>query len=358
MKVIRFFLCLLVCFSVLQAKAQVKDTFEKGFIVTNEGERIDGFIKSNDLAHLSATICFRATEMDKDCKLFDTTGIKSFGTVTGKHFDRLTIEINRNSEEITVFAKLIVQGETLLYKTEYKSTTLYIVVAKGKKYVLRNDEIIYGDPVMKRYNYAGVLNLATEGFSTGSGQKISFNENDFIKVVSGYNASKGYESTRIKSEEKNLHYTLVNAGGGFKTNKSEYFLQAMHRIYNPNLNRSTSLNVGLNYYYSRFTGTSNNYSSALRGSLLSVPIQLQQNIFNKNVRPYVFLGLCLSYINIVDDKNKSLIVNGFQHNYGVGLLYGVGIEADIYKRFMLKTEFRHEVVNHLILFGIGYNFSK
>jgi len=61
---------------------------------------------------------------------------------------------------------------------------------------------------------------------------------------------------------------------------------------------------------------------------------------------------------MVDDKKNSLIEDGLQMNYGLGILYGTGIELDINKRIMLKSEFRYQLFNHLILFGIGYKFSK
>ena len=185
----RFFLCLIVCFSFNIAKAQLKDTFEKGIIITNENVKMDGYIKTNDLSHLSTEISFKLTEEDVKYINYNTTQIKSFQTETGKIFDLLAIKINNNSKEIAVFASLILKGQTSLYKTIYKSTTFYIVVTKDENYVLQNDEIITGETNIKKYNYEGVLNIATEGFLVNNYQKIAFNELDFIKIISEFNTS-------------------------------------------------------------------------------------------------------------------------------------------------------------------------
>ena len=358
MKINRIFLCLIVCFSFHNAKAQLKDIFEKGTIITNENIKLDGYIKTNDLSHLSSEICFKSAEKDVKYINYNTTQLKSFRTETGKIFDLFSIKINNNSKEIAVFANLILKGQTSLYKTIYKSATFYIVVTKDENYVLQDDEIISGETSIKRYNFQGVLNIATEGFLLNNYQKIPFSEIDFIKIISEFNASKGYKSMKVTYDEKNIHYYFLNIGGGVKKDESEIFFQAIYRLYFPTISRNTSLNLGLNYFNYQFSKSAYGTTSLYKESLISVPFQLQQNILNKNIRPYLFTGLSLCYLMAVDDKNNSFIENGFQKNFGIGFSYGAGLEIDIYKKFILKSEFRNEIFNHLILFGIGYNFSK
>jgi len=359
MKIKRTILSLIICFSFIYAKAQLADTFEKGTITTNENVKIDGYIKADDLSNLTSKICFKLAETDVKYINYDTTQIKSFQTETGKTFDLLSFKINNNSAAIKIFANLILKGEISLYKTIYKSTTYYIIVAKDENYVLQNDELISGETEIRKYNYQGVINLATEGFSSKNNQEIPFKEIDFIKIISEYNASKEYESKEVTYDEKNIHYFILNIGGGLNKDESELFFQAMYRLYYPKISRSTSLNLGLNYFNYQFSELSNsNTTSDFKESLISIPFQIQQNILNKNIRPYIFMGLNFSYLKIVDDKNNSLIEGGFQRNFGIGTLYGAGIEIDLYKGIMLKSEIRQDLFTHLILFGIGYNFSK
>jgi len=244
----KIFLCLMVCFFCHYAKAQLSDSFEKGTIITCEGVKIDGYIKTNDLSHLSSEICFKLAEKDVKYIKYNTTQIQSFQTATGKIFDLLAMQINEDSMGIKVFANLILKGETSLYKTIFKSKIFYIVVREDKNYVLQDDELIFGETEIRKYNYQGVLNFATEGFLTKKYSKIAFKEKDFTKIISEYNTSKGYKSKEETYDEKNIHYTIVNIGGGGKKDESEFFLQAMYRLYYPKISRSTSLNFGLNYF--------------------------------------------------------------------------------------------------------------
>lgn len=313
MKIKRIFLSLIICFSFIYAKAQLADTFEKGTITTIENVKIDGYIKTGDLSDLSSKICFKLAETDAKYIKYDATQIKSFQTVTGKTFDVLAFRINHNSTEIKVFANLILKGEISLYKAVYKSTTFYIVVTEDENYVLQNDELILGETEIRKYNYQGVLNLATKGFSSKNYQKVPFEEIDFIKIISAYNASKGYESKEVTYDEKNIHYFILNIGGGLKMDESELFFQAMYRLYYPKISRSTSLNLGLNYFNYQFSDllVNNIQASDVKESLISIPLQFQQNILNKNIRPYIFMGLNLAYLKIVDDKDNSLLREGF-----------------------------------------------
>lgn len=359
MRINRLFLCLIACFLFYNAKAQLKDTFEKGIIITNENVKLDGFIKANDLSHLSSEICFKINVNDKNCVSYNTSQIKSFQTETGKSFELFTIKINNNSTEVSVFANLIVKGETSLYKSIWKSSIFYIVVTKDKSYVLQDDELISGETAIRKYYFQRVLNIATEGFMTNRYPNISFDEKVFIKIIREYNDSKGQESTELTYNEENVHYFIVELGGGLKKSESEFFFQTKYRLYYPKISRSTSLNIGLNYFNYSFSASSNNRNDIdYKQSLLSIPLQFQQNLLNKNVRPYLFAGLSLCYLDVKDDNNNSLIDSGLQNKFGIGLLYGTGIEIDLTSNIILKSELRNELFDHLLLFGIGYNFSR
>lgn len=222
---------------------------------------------------------------------------------------------------------------------------------------MQNDELISGETEIRKYNFRGVLNIATDGFSNTL-KNIEFKENNFIKVVSDYNTSKGSESKIVSYKEKRLNYVIVNVGGGFKKNENEFFFQGMYRIYYPKISRNTSLNIGLNYFNYQYLESYRNNSYKYTASLTSIPFQIQQNFLDKNFRPYIFGGLDFSYLKVVDNNNNSILYSGLQSNTGIGLLYGAGIELDIYKGLMAKCEIREEVYIHLLLFGLGYNFSK
>lgn len=266
----------------------------------------------------------------------------------------LEISLNNNTIDIKVFAYLILKGKASLYKGIYKSNVFYVISKDTTNYVLQNDVFIPGHTEVKRYNYKGILNLATENLPIKSNSDIGFRENDFIEIITKYNLSKGSEIKDFRQKEKATKFLIAYAGGGVGKDDSEYFFQLIHRLYYPRISKSTSLNIGVNYYNYQV----NDLNNASKISLISLPFQIQHNLSNKSFRPYLFTGINFSYLRKVDDDNNSLLEDGFQSNYGFGFLYGAGIEIDIYKGLMLKSEFRYETFAQLILFGIGYNFSK
>lgn len=357
MKKIKVLFYIAICFSINLSFSQLKDTFEKGSILLNNDTKIDGYIKIDELSKLSSEICFKLLKTDEKCENYNSSEIKSFNTENGKYFDVLTLKINNNKKEITVFANLILKGTTSLYKSVFDEKDFYIITRNNINYVLQNDELVSGETEIRQYKYRGILNIATEGQTSTMGS-FEFNENNFIKIVSEYNSSKGYESKIVTYNEKKINYIIVNIGGGLKKNETEFFLQAMYRIYYPKISRSTSLNIGLNYLNYQYSELYNNKSYKITQTLTTIPIQIQQNFLNKNFRPYLFAGFDLNHLKIVDYNNNSILKNGLQNNFGIGLLYGAGLELDIYKGLMVKCEYRNEIFTHLFLIGIGYNFSK
>ncbi len=357
MRTIKIVFFLFLLFSIQHSFAQLQESYEKGSVILNSGEQVEGFIKIEEQSKLSTEVCFKRIEADEDCTVYTSAEIKSFQTNSGKYFDLLTLQMDKNKRELRVFANLILKGEASLYKSTYKSNEFFVVRVNSQNYVLQKDLLVSGETEERKYNFRGVLNVATAGY-TNSSENIQYTENNFISVLTKYNASKGSESKLVAYKEKKINYILLNIGGGFGKSESEFFIQAMYRTYYPKISRSSSVSIGLNYYKYHYSELYNERSYQFTKTLTTIPVQVQQNIFNKRIRPYVFGGLNLSYLKIVDSERNSLLKDRLQNNFGIGLLYGAGIEMDIYKGLMLKSEYRNEIFQHLFLFGIGYNFSK
>ena len=355
------FLCLFAPFSL----AQLTANFEKGSIVQTNGQKLEGYIKTEALEALSKSICFK-TEVDKDnCSLFDTETIQSFQTENGKIFELITTKINKNTTEIKTFGNLIVSGKASLYKTVFDDEEMYIIKNEGVFYVLQNLKLVDGEVELRDYNYRGYLNIATEGF-TNNRTYIEFSESNFIKVINDYNASKGVESKQTAYLEKSIGYYIGFVGGGFVSNENEIFGQFYYRKFFPKISQNTSLNIGLSYYFYRYLDPIivkyipqiEMIDSYTNFQLVSVPLEVRQDLLNNKIRPNVFAGFNFSYASKTNNLSIYKNNDGFQNNFGIGLIYGVGIEADITKQIMIKAEYRKEIFDHLLLFGIGYNFSN
>ena len=340
------------------SSAQLKEIFEKGTITRKGGTKVNGFIRNDDLKYKLYKTCFKQSLSDDNCVVYDTNQLKSFKTEKGEVFDLMTLSINNKTIEVTLFAKKIVEGEVALYKAIYNSNVFYIISKNETKYILQKDLFISGQTEVKRYNYLGILNIATDNFPIKTNNTlIEYSENNFKEIINQYNKSLGFESKTIKLKEKATNFLILTAGTGFtEDNGSEYFFQLTNRIYYPNFSKNTSLNIGLNYYNLSFN---DRLEGDVNQSLISLPFQIQYNFINKNIRPFVFSGINISYNKRVDNDGNSLLDDkGFQKDFGFSFLFGGGIEIDLYKGLMIKSEYRYETFNHGILFGLAYNFSK
>lgn len=361
MKTLSFVTFLFLHFFFQLSFSQISENFEKGSYTLLSNEKVEGFIKTEDFKTYTQSICFKSSLSTENCEKIGMTKIKAFQTENGKYFELLTFKVDNGTAEISAFANLLVAGETMLYKSFYNSLEVYIIKNKnGQQFVLQKDKFNSGDLQVTKHYFERTLNMATEGFAAIHFKNISFREHQFVEVIMAYNASKGNESKELIYKEPKNRFVIFSAGLGTYQDDSELFIKALHRTYFPKISRSTSLNLGLSYYeyIERNDYQFNASKNKITTQLFSIPAQIQQNIMNKEFRPYVFIGLNFSYISQKNAFGRELIEKGFQDNYGIGYMYGVGVEVDIAKRFFAKAEYRQESFQHALLIGISYYFKR
>lgn len=340
---------------------QLVDTFEKGNVELLNGEKHEGLVKLDDKFDMSKQIIFKKTGSVSEV-LYTPMQIKKLTLNNGEIYVALNVKVNKNKTELALFGKQLIDGKASLYQGVYEGDDIFIIRNNDINYVLQNDKIKQTE--LAKFNYEGYLKLALEDIY-GTQKKINFNESEFVKLVLEYNKSKGIDSKIADYKTKPIHYYLGFLGMGIpnRMGDSEFFVQTMYRTYFPNFSKSTSLNMGLSYYNYKYSEEYYNiYGSKFlvdyKTSLFSLPIQVQQNILNKKTRPFFYLGINLSYVKSEDQFGNSQVSNGLQNNFGIGLLYGAGLEFDVYRRLIVKSELRNEIFGHLLLVGIGYNFAK
>ena len=332
--------------------AQLKEKFEKGRLITKDSITLEGYILAQDLSNMSHNVCFKQS-LERKCIDYSTNEVVSYQMDNGTTFHLLNLKINNNQTNYTVFSNLILKGGAVsLYKSTYKSDVFYIISKNGEYYVLQKDKLIFGDSKVTRYNFKGIINAATDGMALRDNLDIAFDESVFIDIISKYNATVQVESTDLRVGGDKEKFLMLNLNMGFDKTGVEFYGQFITRFYYPKISRNTSLNTGLGYsYYNR-----NEFNIIENVSILSVPLYIQHNILNKNIRPNVFVGASISYISVTDASGNSLVKEGLQQSFGLSLIYGVGIEVDVYKGIYLKGEYRNEFYLHPFLFGLGYIF--
>jgi hypothetical protein len=117
------------------------------------------------------------------------------------------------------------------------------------------------------------------------------------------------------------------------------------------------LNIGLNFYATKYSDLVRinfyDYKFEYTSLLLTLPVEVQHNLLNKTIRPFVSAGASFCYLNVKDQYGNSENPV-FKSNVGVRPVYSGGVEADISRNILIKAAFRREVFTHLVLVGIGY----
>ncbi len=352
---------------VTTADSQLNESFDKGKIVLKNGEQLNGFIKDEETPKLMFSVYFKSQASEKMYSLYDTAQLKSFTLNSGEIYELKHIYVNNNEDSITCFAKLLLRGKATLYKFYYKTEEMFVVDTRNKLFVLQDDKLDNTalEAELKHFFYLNNLTAAIQNFSSATANldKISYHEKDFINIIAEYNTTEGSKNEYFNFKAKPLNFIIASIGYNYTNSlNNEIGIQLMHRTYFPKLSRSTSLNIGLNYFKQNYSTTYKdiytNFVVPYTYHLFSIPVQLQENLLNGGIRHYLFLGANLSYVKRLNEKGQEDLPPGLNNKLGFAFLFGGGAEADLYKGLMFKLEFRFENYAHMALMGLAYNFSK
>lgn len=349
-------LILLYCFP---ANAQLQDEYLKGKITLQNNQQKEGYIKRESLEKMNCFIYFKETENQKDPVKYDTLSLTGFTMQTGEIFERIIFEPNPKLKNRYFFGSLLLRGKASVYETMYKEAQFYIISNDGINYPLQDDVLEVNATAITPHYFKNYLTKAIGDSFNSKISRMNFSEESILSIVSEYNKSQSSLSIPTLVKKSNVSFLILNVGIGKRSgNEKETYVQGIYRVYFPKYSKSTSINTGISYYKYRFSENYYGYIINYSRSLFSIPFQIQQNLLNKNIRPYFFAGFNICYIKETNDRNLETNDKGFQKDFGFGFLFGAGIEADIYKGLMAKIETRNEIYKHPISFGIGYNFSK
>jgi len=338
-------------FNCKTANAQLQDEYVKGKITLTNNQQKEGYIKRESLEKMNCFIYFKETENQKDPMKYDTLSITGFTMQTGEIFERIIFEPNPKLKNRSFFGSLLLRGKASVYEVVYNGAQLYIVSNEGTNYPLQDDVLEINATAITPHYFRNYLTKAIGDSFNAKISRMNFNEGSILQIVSEYNTSKSSFSIPTLVKKSNVSFLILNVGMGRGTgDKKETYVQGIYRVYFPKYSKSTSINTGISYFKYRLSESYNGKVTNYSPSLISIPLQVQQNLLNKNIRPYLFAGLNLCYLKDASAPNFYI--------YGIGLIYAAGIEADIYKGVMAKIEARYELYRHPLSIAIGYNFSK
>ncbi len=338
----------------------MKEEYLPGTIAMNSGETLFGFIKSENLDRANTTVNFKKLLSDKKSILLKDSLVSSVNFNNGETFVVLHIMPDSQQDSVSLFARLIVKGKASMYKTMYLKDEMYVIVRDGITYPLQPNTLESGEMEVTNHFYRFYLKSALQLDELVTMiDEVTYSRESFVKLVTEYNKRVSSENTLINIKYKPIHFTIIEMGGG-QSSKDNYeiYFRGLYRSYFPYISRSTSLNIGVQYYQYNYQEYNYFANANFSRKLFAIPIQLQQNLLNKWFRPYLSTGINLSYISDVNEAGLDYrnVSSGFQQNYGFNLIFSAGIEVDIIKGFMARAEYRFEDYTHPRLFGVGYHF--
>ena len=362
-KLIPSFTFILLFTTLSFVNAQLKEEYLPGTITMNSGETLSGFIKNENLDRANTTVNFKKLLSDKKSIKLKDSALSSVKYNNGETFEMLHIMPDGQQDSISLFARLIVKGKVSLYKTVYLKDEMYVIARDGMTYPLQPNTLESGELEVSNHFYKFYLKSALKLDELNTNiDEIPYSRESFIKLVAEYNKSVLSENSLITIKNKPIHFTIIEMGGGQSSkNNYEIYFRGLYRTYFPYISRSTSLNIGLQYYQYNYQDYNYFTNPNFIRKLFAIPIQLQQNLLNKSVRPYLSTGINLSYISDVNEtgvdyRDVGSRNKGFQQDYGFNLIFSAGIEVDIIKGFMARAEYRFEDYTHPLLIGVGYHF--
>lgn len=355
-----FFILLFFISSALKAQIRAEGTNAR--ITLNSGEELSGIIKDETLTKMNSGLKFKSST----AKEFVTYAIRDFRKLqfeSGETYEVLEASLLEDTTKRQLLGALILKGYVSVYETFYNDEEVYIAVKNGKTYWLQNDELIGFEKTVKRHSFKNVLfSIIQDGGISGDEVEVtSFSEKNILALITKYNTLKNSNSELFKHKTPNQTFIITSLNSTF-LNQDDIGRVAdiAYRLYSPRTSTSMCVNIGIQYVYRqkikyRFVDqTKLKYQPTY--SAFSIPIILQKNILSRRVRPYLKGGIALTYLTI----DKDLPFNGMdreaQKSFGFSMLYGAGLEVDLYKGFMVKSGIQNDPLQYLFTAGIAYNW--
>lgn len=200
----------------VSASAQV--TFEKGYFITNDGNRVSCLIKNEEWRN-NPTAFFYKTDESGEVKTQHIQGVKEFGVDNESQYKRFAVKLERSVNEAksyaknrnpewkteTVFLQTLVSGQANLYLYTDSAITKYFYETPAAtteqliylKYLNSNDYIVENKMFIQQLK----SNVSCANTSDKDFDKLAYNRKSLVKHFTAYN------SCFASVSEKNVDYT-------------------------------------------------------------------------------------------------------------------------------------------------------
>lgn len=411
-------LLVLLCFSFVNSNAQI--VFEKGYFITNTGERTECYIKNLDWR-------FNPTEFEYKNNLDDLKSntqtiltVQEFGINEVSKYKRFKINIERSSDNLkdlsqsknpiwkeeTIFLEFLVEGDASLFayyddnlfKYFYKTNTTPIEqLVKIKYYATNEDGINYGDITKENNLFRQQLynSLKSPSLTLKDFEKLNYDKTSLVKLFVKFNSSLSYKYVNytekgkkgkynikasigldegwLSIDDPNVYYnlstdisgiTVFKIGGEFEyifpfsKNTWSIFINPMYLSFEKNQTFQYIAGVG-NASYNKNSTVNIQYSN------VEIPIGIRHYFFlNNNSKIFANVAYNYGFIGktVVDyDKGEKTLNSSVRNNFSIGLGYSYNNKYSIEARLNTSKQILGDYISWsgtYSSFGLilGYNF--
>jgi len=337
-----------------------------GFILKPGGVTVKGYLKDIAEKKVQDKIFFAPSATSSPTAI-TTKDIIGFGFEGGNVYNRVKYVHPIDLTTSERFAKKLVEGYNRLYMFWQRDKRYFVITTyEDSTYLLFDDNFSSSGIVSETGNYKNQLNYLS--VTCDSLKKhleyLDYKQSDIAAYVNHLNQCilPSEQNAIVYKKDKSYLNIYAYAGALPMGKLYEFTGRVIGRFTIPSLDKSMSVNVGVNYMMNKKTYTlPRTYSSPKNEKIeyrnvFSVPFTIQYNLIQGKVRPYIDAGLALNYLDIGTQMSYSAN-RTHDTKFGIGVVIAVGIEGYITSRLMVKADWRYELFLHYPTLGIGYFFK-
>lgn len=236
-------LILFAFLSFLSFSAYAQVTFDKGYLINNEGKRVDVLIRNSDkLSNLNQFV-YKLSE-NGETHLGTIDSVQEFEIFNTVHkYQRTTVNIDRSSENLrdisdsreplfkqeTLFLKVLVEGKASLYAYQeqngfgrffYKVDSTSIEQLVYKKYMVDGTKFSENNA----YRQQLYTSIKCQDFTPEQFNKLDYHQKELAKLFVKYNECAGASYTNFSQRRQKKEFLLsykVKAGANYTSLRME-----------------------------------------------------------------------------------------------------------------------------------------
>lgn len=252
-------IALVFLFLGLNSIAQIK--FEKGYIIKNNGEKVECLIKNEDWLYTPNKFKYKIDKNSKEIEgnLFS---IKEFCVKDKFKYVKFKVKIDKfnskklsntrefNFESKKLFLQVLIQSKVSLYVYNTSSSTKYFYKKENspveqlqyKQYLNSKNSIVTN----KNYLTQLRLNLACKKIEQ---KKVNYKKLSLVKYITEYNNCKGNEIIEDYSKKKSRKAFLIKGKIGVNNSKSKIFQTPGFNNNQTFFDTKTNINFGVEFEF-------------------------------------------------------------------------------------------------------------